>query len=59
MFGGLSRNYSRDYFSARARFRTAAEQAGFDLLSYPIEARGPGGEPLFIDVAHKGAKAPR
>jgi hypothetical protein len=59
MFGGFSRNYSRDYVSARARFRTAAEQAGFDLLSYPIEARGPDGEQLTMDVARKGAHAPR
>jgi hypothetical protein len=59
MLGGLSRNYSQDYFSARARFRTAAEQAGFDLLSYPIDARGPGGEPLYMDIARKGASSPQ
>jgi hypothetical protein len=51
--------FSDDYGSARARFREAAAQAGFLLLSYPLAARGPQGEELAIDVALKPAAAAR
>jgi hypothetical protein len=59
MLGGLSRNFSPDYFLARSRFRGAAEQAGFELGSVPIDARGPGGETLDMDIARKGSLTPK
>ncbi len=46
--------FSSDYEQARARFRAAAELAGFELAAYPIDALGPNGSTLTIDVARKG-----
>lgn len=43
--------YSTDYFTARRRFREAAARRGWSLEAWPIEATGPKGEPLTIDVA--------
>lgn len=48
------RFFSSDYGLARTRFRTAAERAGFELAAYPIDAKGPDGSALTIDVARKG-----
>src|SRR5690349_19400804 len=51
--------FSESYREAQSRFCGAAHAAGFELRSYPIDARGPEGEPLAIDVAllpHQGAK---
>ncbi len=43
--------YSAQYGVARQRFRVAAAQRGWWQGDYPIDARGPGGEQLSIDVA--------
>jgi hypothetical protein len=51
--------FSPDYASARARFREAARSAGARLEALPIEARGPGGESLTIDIASLGAARAR
>jgi hypothetical protein len=51
--------FSDEYATARARFRAAAAQAGFLLLSYPLPVRGPQGEELAIDVALKPAPGAR
>ena len=47
--------FSPDYTTARARFRDAARAAGARLEALPLEARGPAGEPLTIDIASFGA----
>jgi hypothetical protein len=51
--------FSPDYFTARARFREAARAAGAKLDELPIEAPGPSGEPLTIDIARLGARDAR
>lgn len=43
--------FSSTYQEARDRFCGAAHASGFELRSYPIDARGPHGEALAIDVA--------
>lgn len=43
--------FAADYYSSRHRFRALTQQLGWALHSYPIEATGPGGEPLSIEVA--------
>lgn len=43
--------YSANYGRARERFREAVALVGARLESHAIEARGPGGEALAIDVA--------
>jgi hypothetical protein len=43
--------FSASYREAQSRFCGAAHAAGFELRSYPIDERGPEGEPLAIDVA--------
>jgi hypothetical protein len=43
--------FSSDYFTARKRFREAAEHLGWASHAYPIGATGPRGEDLTIDVA--------
>jgi len=43
--------FSPDYFTARQRFRDAADRQGWAVESHPIAATGPNGEPLTIDVA--------
>lgn len=48
--------FSPDYTTARARFREAARAAGARLDELPLEARGPAGEPLTIDIACLGAR---
>jgi hypothetical protein len=50
----MSRFFSNDYFSARARFIQAAQGANWELSSAAITALGPQGEPLTIDVARRG-----
>lgn len=47
----IAHAYPRDYFTARQRFRQAAERAGWRLEAIPIDATGPRGEELTIDVA--------
>jgi len=48
--------FSASYFQARDRFR---EAVGERLISLPIEARGPGGEQLTLDVAVFGPREAR
>jgi len=43
--------FSPDYFTARTHFREAAARLGWEHEVHPIDARGPGGEQLTIDVA--------
>jgi predicted deacylase len=43
--------FSQSYREAQSRFCGATHAAGFELRSHPIDARGPAGEPLAIDVA--------
>jgi hypothetical protein len=52
-FGGAAPEllFSPSYRDAQSRFCGAAHAAGFELRSYPIDALGPDGEPLAIDVA--------
>jgi len=47
--------FSASYALARERFRSAAARAGAALSALELQARGPGGEPLSIDVAWRGA----
>jgi Protein of unknown function (DUF2817) len=42
--------FSPDYFTARDRFRQAAIRLGWQLEAHPIDAVGPRGEELTIDV---------
>jgi hypothetical protein len=51
----LSLSFSPDYATARARFREAAQAAGFSSTAYAIGQRGPDGGELTLDVARKGA----
>jgi hypothetical protein len=46
--------FSPDYITARARFRARAEARGLRLEAHPIDASGPSGEALTIDVARAG-----
>lgn len=43
--------FSPDYFAARDRFRAFAQTLGWSIESHAIDARGPAGEELTIDVA--------
>ena len=47
------------YDESRARFRLAADAAGLDVRAHPIDARGPHGQELTIDVVALGAARPR
>jgi len=51
--------FSPDYDTARARFRTAAENSGARLHSLPLEATGSRGEMLSVEIAWLGAHNPR
>jgi hypothetical protein len=50
----LSAIFSPDYPTARARFRARAEALGLALEAHAIDARGPAGEDLTVDVAVGG-----
>jgi hypothetical protein len=54
-----NRFFSADYQSARERFRQAAERGGARLTALDLEAKGPKGEDLAIDIAWFGAEQPR
>ena len=43
--------FSNDYATARECFRKAARDLGWALEAYPLDAKGPNGEALTIDVA--------
>jgi hypothetical protein len=47
------------YDECRARFRHAATVAGSTVRAHPIEARGPHGQELTVDVVDVGAARPR
>lgn len=51
---GLERYFSPTYDAARARFRRAAEARGLAIEPHAIDARGPDGEELTLDVARLG-----
>ena len=51
--------FSPDYFTARTRFRQAVEKTGGRLHAIPIDAKGPGGEELSIDIGWFGAENPK
>ncbi|HTD44646.1 MAG TPA: M14 family metallopeptidase [Bryobacteraceae bacterium] len=50
--------FSPDYVTARRRFREAAAQAGGKMDALGLEARGPNGEDLTIDIAWFGSQTP-
>lgn len=47
-------HFSTEYSEAREKFLSAARKAGAVLKSYGNREKGPGGEPLFTDVAILG-----
>lgn len=51
--------FSPDYLTARSRFRAAARAAGAMLESLALEARGPNGEELTIELARAGPRNAR
>jgi hypothetical protein len=51
--------FSADYFSAKKSFREKTQIAGGRLESIPLDARGPNGDSLGIDIAWFGAAEPR
>ena len=51
--------FPSDYATARSRFRSAARAAGAALDALTLDARGPRGEDLTIDVARVGGRAAR
>ncbi len=51
--------FSPDYFTSRHRFREMAATAGGRLEAIPLDAKGPNGEGLGIDIAWFGAANPR
>jgi hypothetical protein len=53
------RYFSPDYVTARARFREKVRAAQGRLAQIPIDARGPGGEALTIDIGWFGAPRPK
>ena len=50
--------FSPDYFIARDRFRECAARAGARLEVLPLEAKGPDGQELTIDIAWIGTDTP-
>lgn len=46
--------FSPDYLTARDRFRAAAQSVGAELHALSLDARGPRGEALTIDIARLG-----
>ena len=51
--------FSPNYATARTQFRTAVEKAGGRLRALQIDAKGPNGEDLTIDIAWFGAETPK
>ena len=54
-----NRYFSKDYFEARERFKSATTQAGARLEELEIKARGPGNERLSLNFSYLGAPNPR
>jgi Protein of unknown function (DUF2817) len=59
MSDATARYFSTDYFTARSRFRERVRAARGRLEQLAIDARGPGGEALTIDIGWFGVKRPR
>lgn len=55
----FNRYFSPDYANARQRFVAAAAQRGAARYALPLDARGPEGSPLTIDIAWIGTAQPR
>ena len=51
--------FGNDYFDDRVMFRAAAKQHQLELTALRIDARGPAGEALTVDVARFGPQRPR
>jgi len=51
--------FSPDYLTARERFRAAAQAAGAALHALALDATGPGGEALTIEIAWLGDQRAR
>src|SRR5262249_8553202 len=51
--------FSADYFVAKDRFRAAVKKLSARLETLLLNAKGPGGEQLGIDIAWFGADTPR
>ena len=51
--------FSPNYVTARTQFRKAVEKAGGRLRALQIDAKGPNGEELTIDIAWFGAEKPK
>ena len=58
MTGADRSEFADSHGQARERFLAGAEAAGARLQHLPIDARGPGGEPLAIDIAWCGPSRP-
>jgi hypothetical protein len=54
-----ARFFSPDYVTARSRFRAAARSAGASLQALALDAKGPNGEALTIDIAWIGDQPAR
>src|SRR5437660_9471247 len=59
MDGDRHFHFSPDYGTARRRFQEAATRAGAALESLELDATGPAGEELAIDIAQLGTQNPR
>src|SRR5437868_6038091 len=59
MDGNTQVYFSGDYSTARRRFQDGAKRAGAALESLKMDAKGPSGEDLAIDIAYLGAEDPR
>ena len=51
--------FSPNYLTARSQFRNAVENAGGRLSALQLDARGPNGEDLTIDIAWFGEEKPK
>lgn len=51
--------FSADYFEAQKRFRYAIKTSGGQLHTLAIDAKGPNGEALTIDIGWFGAERPK
>jgi hypothetical protein len=54
-----NQNFFSDFFQARTAFREMVERKGGVLDILPVDATGPGGEALSIDIARFGREDPR
>src|SRR5262245_3906684 len=50
--------FSSDYITARTRFRESATKTAARLQALPLNAKGPNGEELTIDIAWFGSESP-